>query len=364
MNKIIIIGPFPPPINGCSFANKILYENLIRQNIDCVVIDTSANKHISSKQGTSFSFKKAFDFGKIYSKIFSIKRGIQVVYFTPGQTFFGLLKYAPFMLVCILKNIPYIIHVHGNYLGKEYRLLIGIKKKIFGYLISNAAAGIVLSDSLKANLTDLLPLKDIYVVENFVENTLFQNNIQKNKDKLRILYLSNLMEEKGILQLLGACEKIKSEGINFELKLAGNIESSIEQQVKKVIGKIPEINYVGVVSGDAKKQLFLDANIFALPTYYTMEGQPISLLEGMATGNIILTTNHAGITDIVHPENGVFVEKKSVESIAESLRNIYGNLDMVDNISRTNIKYCLKNFTEAIFTQKIINIFNEVSKPK
>lgn len=364
MKNIILIGPFPPPINGCSFANKILYENLVKRNISCEKIDTSTNKHISSKQGTTFSFKKAFDFGKTYSKVFSIKKSVQVVYFTPGQTFFGLIKYAPFILMCILRNIPYIIHVHGNYLGKEYQLLTGLKKKIFGYLVSKAAGGIVLSASLKGNLTDLLPDNKIHVVENFVENTLLQTSITKQKDKLRILYLSNLMEEKGILQLLEACEIIKSEGIDFEVKLAGNIEASIQPEVEKYFKKLPEVEYMGVVSGEPKKQIFLDSNIFALPTYYTMEGQPISILEGMATGNIILSTPHAGIPDIVKDKNGIFVEAKSSESIANAFRKINNNLDIIDVFSKENTSYCLKNFTEEIFTQKIINVFNEVSNTK
>ena len=44
-----------------------------------------------------------------------------------------------------------------------------------------------------------------------------------------------------------------------------------------------------------------------------MEGQPISILEAMGFGNVIITTKHAGIPDICSDKNAVFVEKKDVQ---------------------------------------------------
>jgi hypothetical protein len=41
-----------------------------------------------------------------------------------------------------------------------------------------------------------------------------------------------------------------------------------------------------------------------------MEGQPISILEAMGLGNVIVTTKHAGIPDVCGNKNAVFVDKK------------------------------------------------------
>ena len=54
-------------------------------------------------------------------------------------------------------------------------------------------------------------------------------------------------------------------------------------------------DYIGIVNGKAKKNLLEWGNVFVLPTFYKMEGQPISILEAMATKNLVVTTNHAGI---------------------------------------------------------------------
>jgi glycosyltransferase involved in cell wall biosynthesis len=357
MKKVIIVGPFPLPINGCSFANEVLLKNLQNRKITCTRIDTSTNE-ISSKQGSQFSIYKTIAFIKVYLGLYKIINK-DIVYITPGHTFYGVLKYAPFIILALLFKIPYFVHIHGNYLGKEYELVSNWKKKILKFLLSNAEGGIVLSKLLYGNLIKFLPQNKIHIVENFVEESLFQNDIVKQKDKIRILYLSNLMEEKGVLQLIDACEILTNRNFDFELKMAGNIEESIVDLVHSKINNIPSIEYLGTVHGEEKKKLFHNANVFILPTYYTMEGQPISILEGMATGNIVVVTRHSGIPDVVSEKNGFFIEKKSVNSIVDVLIQISDDLKIIDIFKEENINYCKQNFTEEMFTEKILSVFEK-----
>lgn len=360
--KILIIGPIPPPVNGCSYANYILSKNLERNGFEYKTINTST-KTISSNQGDTFSFKKAFSFLKIYFSIYKIVI-TNIIYFTPGQTFFGLLKYAPFILFCILFRKPYVIHVHGNYLGTQFKDLKGIKKNIFSYLISNASVGIVLSESLKSNFDGLLDYSKIAVVENFVENGIYNsmNEFTKLNDKLRVVYLSNLMKEKGILELLDALIILKKKNIDFEAVIAGGIEHNIEKEVKQKLSTLKDkVKYLGTVQGDEKHKILKESNIFILPTYYKMEGQPISILEALATGNIVITTPHGGIPDIISKQNGYFVEPESALSIAQCIEKIGANIiQQTEYFSNQNIEYAKKKFTEKIFTDKILTVFEQL----
>lgn len=65
------------------------------------------------------------------------------------------------------------------------------------------------------------------------------------------------------------------------------------------------ITYHGIVGGESKRNLLKECYIFALPTRYPNEGQPISILEAMGNGMFIISTDHAGIPDIVGTENGI-----------------------------------------------------------
>lgn len=359
--KVLIIGPFPLPIDGCSYANKILQQNFVAEHVAHDTVNTNTSV-ISSKQGNQFSFKKAFSFIPVYFGAFKIFSN-DVVYLTPGQTFFGIVKYSPFILLCILSNKPYVIHVHGNYLGKQYQLLTGIKKKIFHFLLSKCAAGIVLSKSLVHNFDGLIPLSKVFVVENFVDNTLYSTVPQKRTDKLGIIYLSNLMREKGILDVLDALLLLQKSNIPFEATIAGSMEVGIKPEIESRLQQLgSSVAYVNTITGDKKKQKLQEANVFVLPTYYKMEGQPISLLEGLATGNIIISTQHAGIPDIIGADNGYLVKPQSPQEIAACLEKIYA--DIPGNVQRfadVNRNYAASTFTENKFFNKIFEVLKLVA---
>lgn len=359
--KILIIGPFPKPINGCSLANEILLKQLkLNTSISVAVINTNS-KNISSENVGHFSFNKVFSFLKVYKKVFDISKS-DVVYTTPGQTFYGIVKYMPFYFYCLIIGRPYIIHVHGNHLGNEYTSLKGLKKWFFAFCINKSSAGIVLSNSLKVNFDGLLNPEKVFIVENFAQDDLVQNvEIVKPKDMLRLLYLSNLMEEKGIIDFLNSLILLKNEGILFKADIAGKIEDESEFIINSKFEELQGfIKYHGVVSGQSKIDLLQKSNIFILPTYYRMEGQPISLIEAMATGNIIVTTKFSGIPDIISADNGYFVQAKSPKSIFETLVKINAKLDeCVDKYSYANIDYVKSYFTEAQFSDKIFNVIKQ-----
>jgi len=358
--KVLLIGPFPLPLDGCSFANEILYQNLDERNVLKDRINTNT-AIVSSKQGYSFSLQKAFSFIRKYTHIYKVFN-CDIVYVTPGQTFFGIMKYSPFLWLCQLLSKPYIIHVHGNYLGEEYKRLSGIKKNVFKRLISKAAAGIVLSKSLIKNFKSLLPNEKVFIVENFVSNALYHQKAIKKTDKLRVIYLSNLIKEKGIIDLLDALIILDSNAVEFDAVLAGAIDAANEQAITVRLEKLKgKITYLGVVSGNSKTEVLWNANVFVLPTYYPMEGQPIALLEGLATGNVIVTTKHSGIPDIIDESNGFFVPVQSPESIATCLKKISNNLqDSINTFSQYNIKYAAEKFTEEKFTNKVLGIMQSL----
>lgn len=364
--KILLIGPLPDPINGCSLANQTFLEYLKRQvNVFTTTINTNTDPNIQGVQG-EFSLKKLFNFIKVYLETYKILTA-QSVYMTPGQSFFGILKYAPFILLAWLLRKPIIMHIHGNYLGTQYQLLNGIKKKVFKFLVSRSSAGIVLSHSLKVNFDGLLTSDKIYIVENFANNDLISDVfVQKDKTQIKLLWLSNLMKEKGILDFLDALIALKNKGAKFEVKLAGKIEEGLEQKIHEKLNEIGEsAEYLGVVYGEHKKIQLLSANVFVFPTYYTMEGQPISLIEAMATGNIIVTTDHAGIPDIVSSENGYLLKPRDIVALTNQLENIANNLPKnIEKFSEFNQVYVKNNFTEEAFGKKLMDIILNVSHPK
>ncbi|AJR04764.1 glycosyltransferase [Siansivirga zeaxanthinifaciens] len=361
-NKLLLIGPLPEPTTGVSLANKVVLEKLKEINSHRIeTINTSYNKF--EENLGAFSLKKALFFFKLNFQAYKILK-VDMVYITPGQTFFGVIKYAIFILLSKLLGKEIIIHVHGNYLGKEFSQLKGIRKTIFKWLLDKTSKGIVLSESLKGNMSPFIKDEKIFVLYNFVEDYLFVNNIldkvKKANKKIKIIFLSNLMEEKGIFDLLEALKILEQHKFNYEAKIAGNIDAKHKELTERYFRELKNVTYCGVVSGNSKKELLLWGNIFVLPTYYEMEGQPISILEAMATGNLILTTRHAGIPDIFSEGiNGFFVEKRNASSIASKITQLNEDHKLINSVGEHNYNFAKNNYRVKNFMNNFIKIINE-----
>ena len=355
MKKVLIIGPFPNPISGVSIANKVV-EEILNADLNFTVEKINTSYPIFDEQIGEFSIQKFLFYLRINSSFFKVSKN-NIIYITLGQTFFGVLKYALFIVVASALRKELIIHVHGNYLGKEYQSLKGFKRVLFYFLVSRFTKGIVLSNSLKHNLTPFLEDKNIFSLPNFAQDYLYKEDKKFVKDELRIFYLSNLMKEKGIFCLLNALKNLEKNNIIYKAKIAGNIDQKYSKEILNLFTELKNAEYIGIVNGDDKKNLLEWGNVFVLPTFYKMEGQPISILEAMATTNLVVTTNHAGISDVFQDKiNGYFVEKNNENSIEKILSYLAANKSELKKIAEYNKTFFLNNFTVDIFKKNLLEI--------
>lgn len=354
-NKTILIGPLPTPLTGLSLANQQALKAFSKTQKPAYI--NTSPRDFSENLG-KFNIISLLHFSLSYLKSYKIFFADKV-YYTPGQTFLGVLKYAPFILLSKFLGKELIVHIHGNYVCEQYNQLNSFKKRIFHYLLSLSNKGIVLSEALTNNLTPFLPPDNIFVLPNFYNKSLTEQPLNKTFDKLNICFLSNLMNEKGIFYLLDALSELSAKGISFEASIAGHIEQSQRDKTLDRMKQIKEVTYAGVVTGEAKRKLLHKANVFVLPTFYKMEGLPISIIEAMATGNIIITTEHGAIPDLVtENENGFLVKKKSADAIVEKLLFIAKNPTKAIEISKNNTLKAHKNFTSEKFSEKLLKIIH------
>lgn len=354
--KVLLIGPLPNPITGLSIANERALATLTHPNQLYKYINTSPIK-FQEKLGR-FNIGSLLHFSRNYFQLYKIFSATKV-YYTPGQTFLGVIKYAPFILFSKLLGKELIVHIHGNYLGEQFKKLKGIKKIIFHRLLSLNNKGIVLSNKLMHNLSPFMPSERIFVLSNFYDDALTKEPIEKLFSTLKICYLSSLMNEKGIHHLLWALEKLNVLKIPFEANIAGLIDQAQQKSLLERMSQIKGVNYIGVVRGADKRKLLQESNVFVLPTFYKMEGLPISIIEAMATGNIIISTAHGAIPDLVTENvNGFLVQKKSVDAIVEKLLFIANNPTKAIEISDNNTQKAKNNFNSKKFSEELLNIIH------
>jgi glycosyltransferase involved in cell wall biosynthesis len=356
--KLLIIGPFPGPPKGISLSNQVVANGFSKKNWHVSQINTEVSDAVNSSIG-QFSIDK-LSFLKTYLQLYKIWSA-QVVYITIGITFFGVLKYAPFIFLAKILQKKLVVHVHSNHLKKEYSSLKGFKKKLFFKILASFDAGIVLSKSLRDNLTPFIANESVYEVYNFVEDQLVVSEqlLHERKDfsKVKLFFLSNLLEEKGINILLKVLQRFQNEGLSLEVRIAGNtIEGN---NLDDLFLSLDSVSYLGTVTGTAKQDLLIWGNVFCLPTFFSMEGQPISILEAMAFNAFIVTTKHAGIPDICSDLNAVFCNEKSEDDLYKQLKYTIDNWDQLQKKAIANGVFARETFTETRFINTIEEIILE-----
>ena len=365
--KICFIAQFPPPMHGLSKAVETLYNSELNSEIN----------HSSQFEFEKVDITNNNVFLKNLLKISKSKADL--FYFTISQTKGGNLRDLIIFKLLELQHRKCLIHLHGGY----YRQLVdndmpGWQRRANYKAIRKLAGAIVLSETLKRIFEGMIDDNKIFVVENCVDDQylLSDQEIEEKLKKLEsakilhVLWLSNFIRSKGyplVLEMAKAeKERVEASGERrFHFDFAGKFFEDSEKEyfdnyVKE--NKLEEyITYHGVVDGKKKKELLKKCYLFALPTRYPNEGQPISILEAMGNGMLILTTNHAGIPDIVEDGvNGIVIPKNQVDARQSYETTIKLSCEDLRNAIAINRESVIIRFNQKNYVGKVGRVFEKL----
>lgn len=350
MDKMLVVGPVPPPIHGESLAvHSVVKSDLLNRNYHISLINT--NKLNVTNAG-EFSIGKVLKDIKILQQVFAnvFMRKKDICYISISQTRLGLLRDLVIILLCSLRSKKIITHLHGNNLGNVIDKMSRFERTLVKNIFKKIDSGIVLGNGLKNNFKGFT--KSVKVVANGVDSNYITDEELNSKEKdiefIDIVYLSNLLESKGYQYLIEAVASLIEEGKNVRLTLAGAIfnqeKFDMIWNTVKDRGLEKRIKHLGVVDGIEKKQLLLSSDIMVLPTNYPIEGQPVSIIEGMAAGLPIIATKRGSIPDLI-TNNGILIEIGSTHLVKKTLSSLINNPKELKNMSKNSRENFLNNFT-------------------
>jgi len=353
--KILIIAPLPPPFTGNSLPFMKIIENInIKYEIETI--------NTSKKNKTPFFsvIGRVFFLFKVFYKIYIHNKKFDKVYLSISESHGGNIRDLIIYFICKERLNSFYIHMFGGaamekILKPKNTLLYKLNKKY----ISQFAAVFVEGQFQKNFFKNVISENKIFVVPNFAEDSLFVtqkeiSNKFKDTSKLRILFLSNMLYGKGHIELIDAYLAM-SESNQKKIKL--DFVGEVISQKKLFFSKIKNhenVTYHGPLFGNQKVKLFKSSHIFCLPTYYPYEGQPFSIIEAYASGNVVITTDHSGIIHIFKDGlNGFLVEKKSIHDLTQLITKILRDVKSLEKIALNNLNYCKDKHRETKFIETI-----------
>lgn len=223
--------------------------------------------------------------------------------------------------------------------------------------------------SLGGRLTDILATRmgkaqdRIVVLPNATNPVPLPADYTKsNQGTLRFLFAGRFAENKGIDVLLKAVQLLHAQGyaprMQVDLVGKGPLWEAMQAQYP-----LPGVNFLGFVPDEGLDNLYLDDQVFVLPTLF--EGMPTVVLEAMARAMPILVTDVGATLELVNEQNGQIIPKQDPQALAAAMARMI-ELDSpafaaLSQASRTKFE---QRFTWEAVAQSHLQLFSQVQQPQ
>ena len=165
---------------------------------------------------------------------------------------------------------------------------------------------VTISEFNKAYLSNLAPTLNnkIKVIYCGVDTSQFTFQAPRNNDVFTFGFLARLVEKKGLEYLIKACKKLKEQHHNFKVEIVG--DGPLSEPLKALtheLGLQNQITFLGQMPNKQVSDWLKTLNAFVLPAVKDsngdMDGIPVSLMEAMASGIPVISTDLSGIKELV-----------------------------------------------------------------
>ena len=159
------------------------------------------------------------------------------------------------------------------------------------------------------------------------------------------LMIARLLTVKGVREYVAAARRIKAEFPEVRFDLVGWIDENpdaISQDELDAATSDGTIRFHGKLKD--VRAVLADCSAFVLPSY--REGVPRTVLEAMATGRAIITTDAPGCRETVQPgENGYLVAPKSVDELVDAMRALVSDVALCERMGMASRKIAERKFS-------------------
>lgn len=366
-SRILFIIHLPPPITGAGVVGNIIKNSLfVNTNFETEYIDLATSKNLDDigKRKISKIIKTLSIILKVFKALFLNK--VELCYMSLTSTGLGLYKDVLVIVLLKLFGKKIVYHFHNKGIRESGRKWYN---HILYKFIFNKAYCILLSPLLIYDIEHYVNKERVFFCANGIPEinpSSVPTNLMFDKSKFQLLFLSNMMYEKGVLELLEACSLLKKEDFDFKCNFVGAWANISEKEFNyhvQQFGLEQQVVYHGKKFGEEKNNFFKKADLFVFPTFYHFECFPLVLLEAMQFGLPIISTREGAIPEIVaEGKTGFLIPQKDGKALAEAVAKLINNIPLAEQMGacarqRYEKLYSLNSFEKKLSMnlQKIIN---------
>ena len=360
--KILFILHLPPPIHGAAMVGKWIHDSeKINEKFDCRYINLTVAASLADIG--QVGFRKVMMFSKLMNRI---RRTVKVfkpdlVYITPNAA--GGAFYKDFMVVNMVKRMGCRVLCHYHNTGVQRRQMHTFDDQLYRSFFKDIKL-LLIVPQLYDDVKRYIRIRDIYFCPNGVPRIVDEEvSAERNNKVPEILFLSNLLLSKGILDLLDALYILRGNGYEFHCTIVGaeaammngeKLQREIES--RHLSGMV---DYAGAKYGVDKDYYLRNADIFVFPSHREAFG--LVNLEAMQYKLPIVATNIGGIPYTVHDgETGYICPVRNPIHLSQALTKLIENPELRITMGNAGYQFFNKEFTMEKFIDRMIIVLSRV----
>lgn len=360
--RVIITAPSLDPAQNVSGVSSVV-QFIINHNRECEYEHFQIGKTDRESGGPwqrlTRTWRKYREWRRLTAPLASPPQGETnkaIVHYSFPLSAPSIMRDPWFMHYALKQGVKMVVHVHGGLFLTAPRIPY-VLERMLKWVFSWDVPFIVLSEGEKDILMKRFGAKRVEVLPNCPEipskSPLMDGFLSKD---LIVGYLGRIEPNKGMTELLCAMGRLKADGKRVKVRFAGKEQTKGEYIPKYEDALGEDFEYCGLVSDESKKEFLCSLDVFVMPTYF--EGLPMSLLETMSYGAVPVVTKVGSIPTVVREgENGLFVEKKDVDSIVEAIRRLDDDRTLLAHLSEEARKTIMEKFSAEKYVERLNEIY-------
>lgn len=349
-SKVILVSPAPTSVGGIATWTSEFMKALQKYDMGVTLVDTSV---IGDRSKTNDSKASAFIEIKRCCKIWKdtlfclIKEQPQLMHLNTSCSRRGI--YRDFLCAVFAKIFakPIVLHCHCNVndqLGNDKYAVLCFKK------LCNLCSNVLVLNKSSKEYVDGLSKTETAIMPNFISTDFISNGKIINNSIKRVVYVGQVRKSKGVDSIIEVAKNNKKTFFD----LVGPLTSEYDEAA---LSRIENIVLHGAQKKEYVKKILDKADIFLFPT--KSEGFSLALLEAMARGLPVITTDVGANKDMIEDNGGVIVPVNDFDAIDVAIQQI-SDKNIREQMSNFNVAKVEKNYTIDIVMQRLTDLYKSI----
>lgn len=184
--------------------------------------------------------------------------------------------------------------------------------------------------------------------------------------QVNIVTVARLVEKKGVEYGIRAVAKLVNSNLNVKYTIVG--DGPLKKKLQKLIKKLRLSDTVQLLGSQPQQEvikILKNSDIFLAPSVTSksgdQEGIPVVLMETMAMGLPVVSTEHSGIPELVKDGiSGFLVPERDVDTLSDKLNYLVKHPEVWSSMGVAGRAFVEENYDIDKLNHKLVNIYQDL----